>query len=310
MDQPAQNPNDLAELGIIEAPWLNKVIARQNAIRQAIESRMDMLIPELSRSVKKYFEDLKNKVGSWVMEFEPNTALSPFALFAGEGAIRSYAEEISAHVEEMIEKEQAEWQKTIMSPLIANKIETIFSKHQKDIDNIVQVLDAIQVVFDEVGLPNTKNTADADLSDANSNMLSQHISDSIAAIISHHPIFMMRNINAVLMFAVIGLTLDVAERKTRIAQPYKDSLSNTGTVLQITNGIEEKLRESTGAIFSKTENRIREIANHVNRAIEGMNEQVQETQCLQRATLDSCEKTAMNLLSKSIILAPPKIKWG
>lgn len=115
---------------------------KKDQLSHKFELKIEQSKPEFKRAVIQNMAQLADSVPVWIEGFEPETKLGALPNRAKSDAAVS---EIAEFITKKIEKEQLEWKKNVLQPLIQEKSESIFESAEHDISNLFSEIDDINV---------------------------------------------------------------------------------------------------------------------------------------------------------------------
>jgi len=305
-------------------PRLEKLKTRQLATRKNISKQIDQAIPEIRFHINKFFADLSANVATWVNEYEPATKVG---MIPTQGAAEAVVRKISEYVMGRVEEEQLDWQTNTLSPFISDKIDSIISGNEANLENFFIELDAIKVTISGVDTPDegdiplgerllaaSAGFVVSGFSGAALGGMEGFSKDFLKGVMVQvgamlalsflgllNPVTLIALIAGSLFFSMAGAGDKLVNKiKEKVAEEIQNKVNESclDSVEKLLDDLQSKLWGAFEPFLKGMDAEIVEVETQVNRIIEEMT-QGQEEINRRKALLDSCEESVHCLISKT-----------
>ncbi len=121
-------------------PYLEALRVKKEQIHTGYIVRIDMAKDEFLRAVRLYFNELKKSIPGWTEEYEPKKNIG---VLSKKQAVDMMVKELTEEIALKIESAQIKWRKTVLEPLISDKMIEIFDDSGSDLGAFFNEIDVI-----------------------------------------------------------------------------------------------------------------------------------------------------------------------
>lgn len=123
-------------------PRMMDLKTRKEQLSHKFEIKIERSQSEIKRAITQNTMDLVDSVPVWIEKFTPETKLSAIPNRQKSDAV---IREITGFISKQIEKQQLEWRRNVLQPLIQEKMNDIFESTEQDISNLFSEIDDINL---------------------------------------------------------------------------------------------------------------------------------------------------------------------
>lgn len=121
-------------------PELEALKGTRDNMKNTMEKNIGLAINPIQVMVHTYFDELANKIDSWVNNFTPTTT---WTIIATKADIKKVTEEIIEHIKEKIQEDFGVWGEKTFQPKFKEQADIVFGSMEADINEMAKSIDAI-----------------------------------------------------------------------------------------------------------------------------------------------------------------------
>ncbi len=140
----ASSLDDIKEKYDKVKPSLSNLTMKKDQLFNQMMLQIERLKPEFMRMVNRNIMEICDRVSVWVDEYEPRTNLG---LVPGKAIIEELVREINGYISFMIEKNQLDWRKNVLEPVVGERLREILGAVESDLKNFYDDIDNINVAI-------------------------------------------------------------------------------------------------------------------------------------------------------------------
>lgn len=123
-------------------PQLGELSARKQQLHNRLLLRIEQSKYEFRRVANRSVLELTDNIPLWIDEYEPKNSIG---LIPNKAKSEAVVKEIMEHVTEKMTQHQRDWRTEVLTPLVQEKSTSIFETAEKDVSDILQVVDELSV---------------------------------------------------------------------------------------------------------------------------------------------------------------------
>lgn len=137
-------------------PVLTKLRAKREKLANSLDQNIPLAIVPITAAICEYFDDLQNKINTWVDEFTP---ITQWAIIATRDDRQNVAKQILVHIHTKIEQDYNDWNLNTFQNVFQENSKKVFGTLAADIDEIsndIAKIDTIMNGMDPNHVPDIK----------------------------------------------------------------------------------------------------------------------------------------------------------
>lgn len=123
-------------------PRLNGLMLQKEQLNSKLRLRVEQSKTEFRRIASRNVMDLIDNIPVWTEEFTPQTKIG-INFFKSKERMNAMATEISEYIQDKIQEDQIQWRNEVLSPLVEEKLSSIFESAEADVSAILNEVDVI-----------------------------------------------------------------------------------------------------------------------------------------------------------------------
>lgn len=123
-------------------PNMELLMKQKESLRKKVDTKVELMMPEIKRCVNNYYSDLKTNSPHWVDEYNPKSEVKLTRVKESAGEM---IKEISQHLEEKVQEEQTAWRNDVLTPLMQDKISEMMESLETPLENFYMDLENFKI---------------------------------------------------------------------------------------------------------------------------------------------------------------------
>lgn len=305
-------------------PRLSGLKLQKEQLNSKLLLRVEQSKTEFRRIASRNVMDLMDSIPAWAEEFTPQTKIG-INFFKSKERMNAMAAEISEYIQDKIQEDQIQWRNEVLSPLVEEKLSSIFESAEADVSAILNEVDVIHAELSgESGATNNVPTWQRVVSVVGGLALGQAgiaISGGINGFSKNMAISVAMDIGLCTVLNIFGLLnpltaigvivamflKNIGANESNITKKMKesvvknavDSLANSreDTIATVVSGVEKHFGQIANDVVSALDTEINEVNNQIQDIIKEM-EKGEANVAKRETEIAECEDKIKDLSAK------------